>query len=112
MKNKAFGIVVSVFRYIFLISFSYVLLYPLLYIIVHTFQNPADYFDPTVQWVSKNCTLENLKLGTKVIGFWSGLRSTVLVQLVSAFVQIFSCGVAAYGIQVQRKENSECIGAA
>ena len=98
MKNKAFGIVVSVFRYIFLISFSYVLLYPLLYIIVHTFQNPADYFDPTVQWVSKNYTLENLKLGTKVIGFWSGLRSTVLVQLVSAFVQIFSCGVAAYGI--------------
>ena len=98
MKNKAFGIVVSVFRYIFLISFSYVLLYPLLYIIVHTFQNPADYFDPTVQWVSKNYTLENLKLGTKVIGFWSGLRSTVLVQLVSAFVQIFSCGVAAYGM--------------
>lgn len=98
MKKKVTGIVVAICRYIFLIAFSFVLLYPLLYIIVHTFQSPADYMDPTVQWVSKNYTLENLKLGLKISDFWSALKNTVLVQIVSAFIQVASCAVAAYGM--------------
>lgn len=98
MKKKGVQIILSVCRYVFLIAFSFVLLYPLLYIIVHTFQSPADYSDPTVQWVSKNYTLDNLKLGLKVSDFWSALKETVLVQIVSALVQVASCAVAAYGL--------------
>lgn len=89
---------VSLFRYVFLIAFSYVLLYPLLYIIVHAIQDPVDYFDPTVQWIPKNFTLENFKLGIEVIDFWGGLIQTLLVQIISALVQVASCGIAAYGM--------------
>lgn len=96
--KKIQHIIVSLFRYVFLIAFSYVLLYPLLYIIVHAIQDPVDYFDPTVQWIPKNFTLENFKLGIEVIDFWSGLIQTLLVQIISALVQVASCGIAAYGM--------------
>lgn len=98
MKKKVTGMIFSACRYIFLIAFSFVLLYPLLYIIVHTFQSPADYLDPTVQWISKNYTLDNLKLGLQISDFWLALKETLLVQIVSAFVQVASCAVAAYGM--------------
>ena len=98
MKNKISKIVIGIARYVFLLSFSYVLLYPLLYILAHTFQGSADYFDPTVQWVSKTFTLENIRWGVKTIGFFEGLRSTVFVQVVSALIQVVSCGFAAYGL--------------
>lgn len=96
--QKVKHIVMALFRYLFLISISYVLLYPLLYVIVHSVQDPVDYFDPTVQWIPKNFTLENFKVGIEVLEFWDGLKSTLLVQIVSALVQVVSCGIAAYGM--------------
>lgn len=98
MRKKIERGIVSLFRYVFLISFSYVLLYPLLYLIVHAVQDPIDYLDPTVQWVSKNLTLDNLKLGIEVLDFWDSLKETLLVQIVSALIQVVSCGIAAYGM--------------
>ncbi len=98
MRNKVKRTIVSLFRYVFLISFSYVLLYPLLFLIVHAVQDPIDYLDPTVQWVSKNMTLDNFKLGMEVLGFWDGLKETLLVQIVSALIQVASCSVVAYGM--------------
>ena len=98
MREKVIRVVVALCRYIFLISFSYVLLYPLFYLIVHAVQNPIDYFDPTVQWIPKNFTLENFKLGIAVLDFWKSMKSTLLVQIVSALMQVVSCGIAAYGM--------------
>lgn len=98
MRKKGLKVVVSLGRYIFLIAFSYVLLYPLFYLIVHAIQNPSDYFDPTVQWIPKNFTFENIKLGIKVLDFWEALKSTLLVQIASALIQVVSCGIAAYGM--------------
>lgn len=98
MRKKYAKIVISICRYLFLIAFSFVLLYPLLYIIVHAFQSPVDYVDPTIQWVSKNLTLDNFKLGITISEFWDGLKETVFVMLVSAFIQVASCSVVAYGM--------------
>ena len=98
MKDKISNIIVSIARYVFLISFSYVLLYPLLFIIVHTFQDAIDYNDPTVQWISKNFTLENITWGLKTIGFLDALKSTVFVQVLSSLIQVVTCGFTAYGL--------------
>lgn len=98
MKNKVSSVVVSIARYIFLISFSYVLMYPLLFIIVHTFQDSIDYTDPTVQWISKNFTLENITWGFKTIGFIDALKSTIFVQVLSALIQAVTCAFTAYGL--------------
>lgn len=98
MEKKIAKKLFAICRYIFLIAFSFVLLYPLLYIMVHAFQGPGDYMDPTVQWVSKNNTLENFKLAIDVTNFWAALKETLLVQIISAFIQVASCAVTAYGL--------------
>ena len=98
MKKNISKVLISVCRYVFLIAFSYILLYPLLYVIVHAFQAAVDYLDPTVQWVSKNFTLDNFKMGIEISEFWKGLSISVLVMVVSALIQVVTCGIAAYGL--------------
>lgn len=98
LKNKLPSLLFSIARLVFLIAFSYIILYPLLYVIVHAFQAPIDYNDVTVQWIPKNYTLENLKEGLKATDFFNGLKNTVFVQVVCALIQVATCGIAAYGL--------------
>ncbi len=98
VKNKLPKLAFSLGRLIFLIAFSYIILYPLLYIIVHSFQAPVDYNDVTVQWIPKNYTLDNIKAGLKAANFFQGLKNTVFVQVVCALIQVATCGIAAYGL--------------
>lgn len=98
LKNKLPKVLFSIGRLIFLIAFSYIILYPLLYVIVHTFQSHFDYNDVTVQWISKNYTLENIKEGLKATNFFQGLKNTIFVQVACALVQVATCGIAAYGL--------------
>ena len=97
-KNKAQSILSSVLRYLFLIAFSYVLLYPVLYIVVNSFKDPADYFNPTIQWVPKTVTLLNIEMAIKAIDFFNALKSTFVNEIIAAGLQIFSCSIAAFGL--------------
>ena len=98
-KLKAVGvnIVVSIFRYLLLIAISYIILYPLFAMLSYSFQNRADILDTSVTWIPKRGTLENYAIAWEALEYPTALVNTVLVHLVSAFLEIFSCAVAAYG---------------
>ena len=85
-------------RYVFLIAFSYTLLYPFIYIIVNSLKGAIDYYDPSVVWIPKQMTFSNFELAIKTMDFWNALGSTFLNEIVSAFFEIASCAVAAYGL--------------
>lgn len=85
-------------RYVFLIAFSYTLLYPFIYIIVNSLKGAIDYYDPSVSWIPKQMTFSNFELAIKTMDFWNALGSTFLNEIVSAFLEIASCAVAAYGL--------------
>ena len=97
-KKKAKSIISSLLRYLFLIAFSYVLLYPVLYIVVNSFKDPTDYFNPTIQWVPKTVTLLNTEMAVKAIDFFNALKSTFVNEIIAAGLQIFSCSIAAFGL--------------
>ena len=97
-KKKAKSIISSLLRYLFLIAFSYVLLYPVLYIVVNSFKDPTDYFNPTIQWVPKTVTLLNIEMAVKAIDFFNALKSTFVNEIIAAGLQIFSCSIAAFGL--------------
>ena len=84
--------------YVFMIAFSYVLLYPLLYIVVNSFKSTGDYFNPTIQWIPINYTFQNIKLAAFVMDFWVALKNTLIYEIVAAGISIVSCAVAAYGL--------------
>ncbi len=96
-KNTA-SIFLSIARYVFLFSFGYILLYPLIYMIVHAFQSADDFLDPTVQWVSKTYTFDNFKLAAKTVDLYKSAFTSIFVLLLSGLVEVFSCGIAAYGL--------------
>ncbi len=88
----------NILRYVFLIAFSYTLIYPLIYIIANALKNPVDYYDPSVIWVPKKISYDNFELAIKTMDFWNALKSTFLNEIVAAFLEIASCSVAAYGL--------------
>ena len=96
--KKATRVMSSLMRYVFLIAFSYTLLYPLIYIVVNSLKGAVDYYDPAVVWVPKQLSLYNFELAIKTMDFWGSLISTFYNEIVAAIIEIASCAVAAYGL--------------
>lgn len=93
--NKLFT---DIMRYVFLLAFSYILLYPMLYIIVNSLKNPADYFNPTIQWVLRRVTFVNIKMAFLSMDYLNALKSTAINGIITALIQVAACSVAAYGL--------------
>lgn len=96
--NIALKIVTSIVRWIFLLSISYILLYPLLYIISLTVKAPADFYDPTVIWVPKNFSINNIIKAWECLDYPKSFLNTILVQIISALIEVMSCAITAYGL--------------
>ena len=88
----------NVLRYVFLLAFSYVIIYPVIFMISSAIKSPLDYFDPTVQWVPKNFSLESFGLAVNVLDFWNSLKSTFINEIIAALIQVLTCMLAAYGM--------------
>ena len=97
-KKKTASVIVSIARYIFLIAFSYTLIYPIIFMISHAIRDPIFYQDPTVQWIPKAYSLIQFKHAWEVMLMPGTLINSILVEVVSAIISIISCGVAAYGL--------------
>lgn len=90
--------VVSVSRAIFLISFSFVLLYPVFFMISNSLKTQNDLINPAVEWLSRNPSFYSYKVAFKAMEFPKTLYNTFKFQLVSAVISVFSCAVYAYGL--------------
>ncbi len=99
---KVRQVIVSIFanllRYAFLIAFSYILLYPIIYILTHSFRAPVDVTDPTILWVPKNLSWAPVLEAIEAMNIPTSLWSTFKLEVVSALISTVTCGVAAYGM--------------
>lgn len=98
LRNTAVLLVSNGVRYAFLISFSFVLLYPFLYIVVNSFKGISDFFDPTVEWMPKHLYFGNFAKTVKILDFWQSLANTLIYEILASLIQFCSCAVAAYGL--------------
>lgn len=89
---------VSVFRWVFLIAFGYILIYPLLFMISSAVKSSVDFQDASVVWVAKHFSTENFGLAIQALELKKTLINTLLCSVLSAFIEICSCAVAAYGL--------------
>lgn len=87
----------SVLRTLFLIGMSYVLLYPILFLLSNAFRAPIDRLDPTVIWIPKTLTFENFVLADQLIGFKESIFMTLKILVPSVIIQVFICLMVAYG---------------
>lgn len=98
LKRKVPDYMFALVRYLILIGFAYVLIYPFIFMAVNTFKTAMDWLDPTVEWIPKSVSLFNVKYAAKVLDYFPSLMSTLVNQITSAVLSFFSCAVIAYGL--------------
>lgn len=87
----------SIVRFFLLFGLSFIIVYPLLYMLSVSFREPAELFDPTVVWIPRSFTLENIRYVLEIVDYPAALGRTLLIALSCSLVQTVTCAVTGYG---------------
>ena len=85
------------FRFVILVGLSFVILYPLIYMVSCAFRERGDMSDPTVMWIPRHYTLDIIRETIDAMDFWETLKNTVLLNVGCSLVQVISCAITGYG---------------
>lgn len=96
-KFRLSDIMWRIFRFFILFGLSFVILYPLIYMVSCAFRAPEDMNDPTVIWIPKHLTLSVIKETMEVMDYWNTLFHTFILNIGCCVLQTLSCAVASYG---------------
>ena len=88
----------KVFRFLILFGLSIVVLFPLIYAISVSFRSPDDLFDPLVIYIPRHLTLNNLKEAIHYLDYFTALKNSVVLDLVTTIIQVASCALVGYGL--------------
>lgn len=97
-KSDVSSVLTYIFKLIVLVSIGYLVLYPVIYMLSFAFRHYNDYIDPAIHWIPKNFSLVHLENAEKVIGFASSFVNTLLYEVLSAFIEVVTCSIVAYGM--------------
>lgn len=97
-KGKAMNFLIALLRYAVLISISYIVLYPVLYMLSSSFKALSDFSDPTIYWIPKHFTTQWMTWAINALDYLNAFKNTVLFEMVAAVLEIFSCSLVAYGL--------------
>ena len=62
------------------------------------FRATADFTDPTVIWVPKQFSLVSVENAWKALEYPKSLLNTVIIEIVSAMLEVVMCSITAYGL--------------
>lgn len=98
-KNKKITshILSGLFRYGMLLIIGYIVLYPLLLMLSSAFKSEDALFDAAFVWFPKTLSMEWVKQAYEIMDFPKALGRTLSLQIVSSFIEIFTCSLIAYG---------------
>ncbi len=88
----------AVARQLFMLGISYVVLYPLLYMVSNAFKPVEQYYDPSVVWLPKSLTLENFEIVGMVMDIGAVLKNNVIIELLPAVLSVIMCMMIGYGL--------------
>ena len=87
----------KLFRLFFMLLMTFVILYPLLYMISMAFRTVADVYNPTVVWIPIHYSVESFRLLFREFGVLAPLWNTCWISLLSSFIQVLVVSFTAYG---------------
>lgn len=96
--SKVMKVVIPIARWIFLLGASYILLYPLFWMLTTAFRAEEDFYDSTIIWVSKHYSLNNIKIAWKALDYVKGFWNTFKTEIIAAGIEIITCSITAYGL--------------
>ncbi len=90
-------VVFSIMRAFFLICISFVILYPLIYMLSMAIRDAKDFYDVTVVWIPKNFTWSHFQFAISKLKLWSPMLNTIIISAGSTIGQLFVCAMTGYG---------------
>lgn len=96
-KKSAAELLWSVFRFIILLGLAYILLYPLIYMVSMALRPAEQVTDPTIVWIPRSLTLDNVVNVFKAMDFGNAFKTTFLIFVVSGLLEVLTCAVVGYG---------------
>ncbi|MBQ8170408.1 MAG: carbohydrate ABC transporter permease [Oscillospiraceae bacterium] len=85
------------FRFIIVFGLSFVILYPILYMISTAIRPQAEMNDPSVMWIPKTIRFENFVEIWNAIDYPNTLWNTLVLNIVSSILQVATCAMTGYG---------------
>lgn len=90
-------VVFRVFRFLFMLLMTFVIMYPVLYMVSMAFRTVEDVYDPTVVWIPKHFSVQSFVLLYKELGIVKPLWNSLWITLSSSVLQVFVVSLTAYG---------------
>lgn len=85
-------------RALLMLGLAFVILYPFLYMLSMSFRPINQMADPSIIWIPKSFTLENLSRAVKYLDFDNTAVNTAIITLCCTVLQIASASLAGYGM--------------
>ncbi len=85
------------FRFIIVFGLSFVILYPILYMISTAIRPQAEMNDPSVMWIPKTIRFENFVEIWNAIDYPNTLWNTLVLNIVASILQVATCAMTGYG---------------
>ncbi|MDD4000879.1 MAG: hypothetical protein PHX62_08340, partial [Bacilli bacterium] len=90
------GFLFKLLIYILLISFGYVYLYPMLYMITNSFMTMEDIIDAGIKWVPSSLNFENYRLVLTELDYFSSLLDALYLAALPAISATISSAIIGY----------------
>lgn len=97
LAQRGCSVVLTVGRILLIAGLCFVLLYPLIYMLSVAFRPSKEILDPSVIWIPKTFTLDNIKLAWELMEYGESLRNTLAIHIVSSLLQVAVCALTSYG---------------
>ena len=93
-KGKSWGW--ALIRSVFILGFSFIILFPLMSMLARAFMQPRDLYDSSVLWLPKHASLDNIQIAAKGLKYGVSLFNSLWSSLLATLLQLFSCVFAGY----------------
>lgn len=97
-RRKSGKIFYCIFRAFFLISVSYIVVYPLIYMLSSAFKSSAEALDPSVVWIPKQLSTENIAVAFRYMEYPRAALVSITTLIIPGLVEVFTCSLTAYGL--------------
>ena len=92
----------SIARFFFLLGMTFIILYPIMYMLSMALRESVDMYDSSVVWIPRHFTLENFKLLFTSLDFLPALKNSAIITIVCTLLQTLICAMTGYGFAMYK----------
>jgi len=97
LKIRSISAAVWILRWLFILGLMYLFIFPLLFLISTSLQEPSSVNDPGIIWIPKKLSLTSLKETIVILDYWRSAGLTLLISVLSTLCALVSCSLVGYG---------------